>query len=307
MEEHESAIEAVCPFKFSYVIGRLREFFRNEVGFEEVPAQHRPSILAACEDPKTVATYQFEGQVWPLPQSGQMQLEFELLASPKAKGFFCQTTSYRNEPEPIPGRHNRAFPMFEFEHAGDLVDLERTHRSLLGFLGFPRKSDVAKFTYEEMASRFETRELTAQHEERMTSEVGSLVLLTHFPEYTSPFWNMKRDGAVAKKIDVILYGQETIGSAERSCDPKEMRDRFFSISDGEYAKMLFGKFTKRRVLAELDQFLSLPFIPRAGAGIGVNRLIRAHDMASLFPQKVQSASREREKRFMKARRQNAEI
>ncbi len=37
--------------------------------------QSRLSILAACEDPTTISTYNYAGEVWPLPQTGQMWLE----------------------------------------------------------------------------------------------------------------------------------------------------------------------------------------------------------------------------------------
>ncbi len=43
------------------------------------------------------------------------------------------------------------------------------------------------------------------------------------------------DGNTAKKMDVILGGMETIGSAERSCDVDMMRDTFHSITDGAYS------------------------------------------------------------------------
>ena len=65
-----------------------------------------------------------------------MWLEHELLSQPDAKGFFCVSTSYRQEPNAIPGRHDIIFPMFEFEMPGDIVDLKadgiRTCR-LFGF------------------------------------------------------------------------------------------------------------------------------------------------------------------------------
>ena len=63
---------------FTTVVRKLREFF-DKKGFEEVHTQSRLSILAACEDPKTISTYNYAGQVWPLPQTGQMWLEYELL------------------------------------------------------------------------------------------------------------------------------------------------------------------------------------------------------------------------------------
>src|SRR5438045_5929685 len=104
---------------FNSVVEKLRSFFKGK-GFVEVHTQDRLSILAACEDPDTVATYQYAGEVWPLPQTGQMWLEYELLTQPDLPGVFCVSTSYRNEPHPVPGRHKLIFPMFEFELKGDI-------------------------------------------------------------------------------------------------------------------------------------------------------------------------------------------
>ena len=82
------------------------------------------------------------------------------------------------------------------------------------------------------------------------------------------------EGGHAKKIDIIINGIETIGSAQRSSDPEEMRKYFYEISDGGYAKILFDKFSKERVETELNEFLSNKFFERSGGGIGVTRLIR---------------------------------
>ena len=68
-------------------VQKLREFFIGR-GFLEVDAQSRQSILAACEDPRTIATYTFGGLKWPLPQTGQMWLEHELLTKPHLPGAF---------------------------------------------------------------------------------------------------------------------------------------------------------------------------------------------------------------------------
>ena len=35
---------------------------------------------------------------------------------------------------------------------------------------------------------------------------------------------MKKNGDISNKVDVILHGVETIGSAERSCNKDEMRN-----------------------------------------------------------------------------------
>ena len=67
---------------------------------------------------------------------------------------------------------------------------------------------------------------------------------------------MKQNGdGTAAKIDVILGGMETIGSAERSTNVDEMQDMFHTISDGEYAQLLYDLFGKDRVEKELDEFL----------------------------------------------------
>jgi aspartyl/asparaginyl-tRNA synthetase len=95
---------------------------------------------------------------------------------------------------------------------------------------------------------------------------------------TSPFWNMSRNAnGTSRKIDVILGGMETIGSAERSCDVDQMRDTFHTITDGAYSNLLFELFTKERVQAELEEFLKHDFFPRVGGGIGLTRMIAAMD------------------------------
>ena len=112
----------------------------------------------------------------------------------------------------------------------------------------------------------------------MFEEFGS-TMITEFPEFTSPFWNMSRygDAEHSKKIDVILGGQETIGSAERSTDVEQMRNTFHTITDGAYSELLYDLFTKDRVEKELEQFLSHDFFPRVGGGIGMTRMISALD------------------------------
>ena len=56
---------------FHAVVKKLRGFFESK-GFIEVHTQNKLSILAACEDPTTMATYNYSGNVWPLPQTGQI-------------------------------------------------------------------------------------------------------------------------------------------------------------------------------------------------------------------------------------------
>jgi len=266
----------IPPCDFNRVVSKLREFFTNR-GYVEVHTQNRLSILAACEDPTTIQTYNYAGQKWPLPQTGQMWLEYELLKNPEVPGYFCVSTSYRNEPEPVPGRHNLIFPMFEFEGKGGFEDLLQMERELLEFLGYGESSSIPEDDYVNVAAKYNTELLEHEHEMRMKDDYGDAFLLKNFPIYTSPFWNMKYDKGekISRKCDVIMSGQETIGSAERSCDTDDMRHLFNSISDGLYSKTLYNMFGKERVDVELDDFLKFNFFPRWGGGIGVTRLIRS--------------------------------
>ncbi len=260
---------------FSAVVNKLRRFCLDK-DFCEVSTQDRLSILAACEDPDTVATYNYAGQVWPLPQTGQMWLEYELLTKPDVPGVFCVSTSYRNEQNPVPGRHKLIFPMFEFEIKGGIDDLVKFETKLLEYLGFGDRSKYHYKKYDQLKRHYKTRELTYKHENKMLEDFGMVIFCTEFPSYTSPFWNMKKKGDnYSNKIDVIIHGSETIGSAERSVTVSEMAKEFYSISQGKYAKKLFDLFGKDRVEKELSEFLSLNFFPRCGGGIGLTRLIDA--------------------------------
>ena len=259
----------IDPQKYSETVDLLRSFFLSK-NFLEVHTQNRLSILAACEDPETVATYNYEGNIWPLPQTGQMWLEYELLSNPSAEGFFCVSTSYRAEPNPVPGRHETIFPMFEFEMKGGVEDLKLMEIELCEWCGIPLDTTKIK-TYDQWADDYKVKEL--EHEHEATIGRG---MITDFPEWTSPFWNMARnDDGTSKKIDVILGGKETIGSAERSTDKKQMRDTFYTISDGQYAQLIIDLFGKERVEKELEEFLSFDFFPRSGGGIGMQRLMQA--------------------------------
>jgi aspartyl/asparaginyl-tRNA synthetase len=265
---------------YNKVIQKLRTFFLSK-GFVEVCVQDRLSILAACEDPTTVATYKYAGKVWPLPQTGQMWLEYELLSKPHLKGVFCITTSYRAEKNPVPGRHKIIFPMFEFESAGGITELRKLETELLVHLGFKKNKIIFK-KFDEVAKKYKVREISYKQERKMEKDYSPSVLLEQFPIYTSPFWNMKKNGDHANKIDVILCGNETIGSAERSSDVVEMKKQFETISDGKYAKLLYKLFGKQRVQNELNEFLKLKFFPRFGGGIGVSRLIDAMQKQQLI-------------------------
>lgn len=274
----------IDPRKFNKCVNTMRSFFLNK-GFTEVHTQSALSILAACEDPTTISTYQYNGKVWPLPQTGQMWLEQVLLKDPSLNGVFCVSTSYRNEPNPIKGRHDLIFPMVEFESKGNMSALQRLEIELLDYMGFNKNNTQYTFAnYLTMSRHYKTKELTHEYEMRLSEEFGKVFFLKNFPFYTSPFWNMKANFStgIANKIDVIMHGMETIGSAERSTDPNVMRKMFHTISDGQYRDILYAQFSKKRVDKELEEFLSMDFFERYGGGIGVTRMIRAMEMSNLL-------------------------
>lgn len=274
-------------YAYCQVVSKLREFFFAEKKFLEVPTQARSSILSACEDPKTITLYEMS-EKFPLPQTGQMWLEYELLTRPDVPGYFCLTTSYRNEPNPIEGRHQRIFPMFEFESHGGMDELRKLEQELLEFLGLGCMKSIE---YDALCEMYQTSIIEAEHEARLYQEQGPVISLELFPQRSDPFWNMKRNTAgTFNKIDVILHGMETIGSAERSVDVVEMREGFHSIADGSYAATLFKAFGERRVMDELNEYLSLPMIPRFGGGIGINRMIRSMALAGLLDERNQKHS-----------------
>jgi aspartyl/asparaginyl-tRNA synthetase len=254
----------------------MRDFFLQK-GFLEVPTQSRLSILAACENPHSITTYNYCGEVWPLPQTGQLWLEHELLRNPHWEGVFCISTSYRQEKDPIPGRHELIFPMFEFESKGTMKDMIKLEAELLAHLGFDVPVEV---NYDDVCQEYEVSILEDEHESRMWKEKSSVVSLQNFPLRTHPFFNMKRneETGLFNKVDVILYGQETIGSAQRSSDVNVMREMFYKIENGAYSSKLFELFGKERVEKELDEFLSYEFFDRFGGGIGMTRLARAYQL-----------------------------
>jgi aspartyl/asparaginyl-tRNA synthetase len=274
----------INPLKFNQCVNRMREFFLKK-NFVEVHTQNALSILAACEDPSTISTYQYAGKVWPLPQTGQMWLEEVLLDNPDLPGVFCVSTSYRNEPNPVPGRHDLIFPMFEFESKGNMNDLQTLEVELLDHLGFDKTNGIyPEGDYLDVAKKYKTPEVEHEHEMKLKEDYGPVYFLKNFPFYTSPFWNMKADFTTnnSNKIDVILHGVETIGSAERSTDKDEMKEMFYTISDGEYKDILYTNFSKERVDAELNKFLEYDFFPRYGGGIGVTRMISAMEQSNLL-------------------------
>ena len=212
-----------------------------------------------------------------------MWLEYELLKNPDAAGYFCLTTSYRQEKNPVDNRHDLIFPLFEFEMKGGMDKLIELEKGLLEHLGYD-KQQFTEGKYKEMAKLYNVKELEHEHEQKLADELSPTFFLTDFPEFTNPFWNMRRNASddTSKKVDVILSGQETIGSAEREVDKEVMRKRFETIMDGGYKEKLYELFGKERTEVELQDYLNFDFFERCGGGIGMTRLIRSMKQEGLI-------------------------
>ena len=286
---------SIDPVEFDFVSNKVREFFRGR-GFCEAHTQSILSILSSCEDPQNLTSFEYVGQVWPMKQTGQMELEALYLRDPAKypHGLFGLATSYRAEPNPIPGRHDRIFPMAEFELPGKMEDMMALEADLCRFLGFkepnlelPENSLVRIVNgfptadYGDICTLYGVDELEHEHEERLRRDYGEVFFLCNFPESTDPFFNMGRypEGhpkhGLARKVDVIINGKETFGSAERSVDPEQMRRDFHRTANGTFASTLYSRFGKDRVDKELNEFLNHNFVARSGAGMGLTRLISA--------------------------------
>lgn len=278
----------ITPEEFC-VVRKVRQFFEKN-NFNEVYVQNRVNIMAACEDPKTVTSYTLNKQLWPSPQTGQMNLEVMLLQRPGLKRIHTLTTSYRDEKNPSPGRHDRVFPLYEFELEGGLEDLIKLEQEMMKYMGFPLpkgKTEYPILDYEAACAKYKVNEITEKEEAKMEEDYGPVVILHTFPMHTHPYWNMRLtpDGKAAKKIDVIVGGAETIGSAERAIDRKEMRHSFFHAADG-YSDKLFELYGKDRTMAEVEEYLAFDFHVRSGGGIGMTRLIKALKKYGLFDRTV---------------------
>ena len=106
--------------------------------------------------------------------------------------------------------------------------------------------------YSDVAKKYEVVELEHEHETQLETDYGKVFFLKNFPNNTSPFWNMKQNGdGTAAKIDVILGGMETIGSAERSIDI----DSFLWNTPERYRHYMMDKIKLSWQTIALEQYL----------------------------------------------------
>lgn len=272
-------VPRINPYHYDKLIKKCREFLQSR-HVVECYLNNRQSILSACESPQSVVPFSYRGLSYALPQTSQLWLELVILSESQSQTdwFYNVTTSFRNEENPVKGRHDVIFNMLEIEGPVDFDQMIEFQKDFLQWLGFGDKQNYVEVDYMDMCQKYGVDELTHEHEYLMGEEYGRVVFLKYFPEEES-FWNMKRcGGKLVKKVDVLLGSpnvktMEVIGSGERSIDVEQMRQSFLSQTNGEYSQLLYDKFGQERVNQELDEYLSLPMFTRSGMGIGLTRLM----------------------------------
>jgi aspartyl/asparaginyl-tRNA synthetase len=278
------------PKHYHYVVNKLRQYF-NEQGLIECYLNDNPSILAACEDVANLHTYNWGGTSFAHMQTSQMLLEKLCLEEGKDfKGYYNMCNSFRLEKNPVKNRHAEKgqFALLECEGPWDQRGMIQFQKGMLRSLGIHpwQGDDFPEITYKEACLKYGVHEIGHEEEIKLCHDLNSpVVFLKDFTYNSFPFWNMKKQGDVALKVDILIGNvqpMEVVGSAERSCNKEEMRECFHTISNGQYAQFLYNEFGKERVEKELEEYLSHNFIQRSGMGIGMNRLVYACETLGLF-------------------------
>ena len=166
------SLRLIPPRDFDACVSKLREFFKYKMGLQKSILRAH-TVYGCVRGSQTISTYNYGGKIWPLPQTAQMWLEDVLLSDPDLKGAFTVSTSYRNEPDPVPGRHELTFPMFEFEMKGNMTDLENLMISLCKDLGFSQTDgSFPGGDYNNVAKMYGVKELEHEHEARLEDDYG---------------------------------------------------------------------------------------------------------------------------------------
>lgn len=293
---------AIDPYPISLYDEMVRgtRTFCHDDSLEEVHAGVGMLRLRACEDPDTMVVAAWKGgkkdgeapDYIPLPQSEQMGLENRLMVEGRdtdAMGYFCMSTSHRDEDDLASGRRLRVFPILEVEKWGGFDCLLRWQADYLRHMGFETPVVV---DYRDYAQYRGVTFLNNDDERALAKDAGPVVQLVNHPAGEDdhgdswPFFNMKWEkderGVYARKCDVIIDGVETFGSAERESCPLTMREQFYRSVNGRYAQRLFADMGEATIIAELEAYLGLFDSRKAldntrfGMGVGFTRFMAAY-------------------------------
>lgn len=276
-----SLLRPFAKRNYDYVVSKLVEFAKCK-GLLALDTSN-PSTLAVSND--RVAACDIGEYTFPVPQTTAMHLERAILDDgfyDSTPGYFSIMTSVRNEQDPVFGRDDRSFQLFEFVARGEEQDWKQWNLDLLLHLGF---HDPFTLTYEQARKRFDSSDIGAAEEWDLGRD-EPLIFLDYSPLSVEPHWFTRRmpNSDVVYDEAVLAEGLRAMSTSLRSCDPDDMRERFHTTQNGKLAKSLFCHFGKERVIQELNEYLCKDLFSRFGGGISIWRLMYGMALNDLLPE-----------------------
>lgn len=235
--------------KYSILINLIRNFL-NKLNFIELFTQNKLSILTICNDPKSMCTFNYGGYVWPLPQSGIIWLEHELINLNEMNnpgGIYTMCTCYKNDPNYTRKMSENIFeadivtPIFEFAAFGQYSDMQTMVINLLQELGFRTKFNI--INYNQIAKKRGSRELDI-------TDIVTDKIVTFLEYIPNPKWGMKYT------TQVIILQTDVLTFSEHITDSNDLLETFYTYDNGSLAEYLYSQFSKERVDDELYKFIN---------------------------------------------------
>ena len=201
---------------YSIIVNKLRDFL-DKLNFIETRAQNKLSLLTIADEPKLMCTFNYGGYVWPLPQSNLLLLQLELLTYPSLSGIYNICTSYKNNPDYTRFYNNICetdivSPLFEFVMFGRYIDVKNIVLNILEELNFGPKSTYIITSYDVVAKRYGSKELTVEKELNILSD-SNVFILEYIPK---PVWNVKKIGNTQYLSKIIIDNLEVATFMEYS-------------------------------------------------------------------------------------------
>lgn len=202
-------------------------------------------------------------------------LEHALLSNPACTGVFLLPENQ--------GENKRGLTKFRFVCRGDMDSLTRLAKSFLGHLGFDTSTrNLNTGSYDRVRDFWEDnwrkRGVPVGGMEDMEKEIGRnwapLFFLSDFPPPLATPWCVERTKEHAAILHVIVDGKRAIHLGVHSCDRDRIRRDFDTAAESDKATAsLCNRFGKPRVSKELDELLSLSFVPFFSGTIFVENLM----------------------------------
>ena len=150
------------------------------------------------------------------------------------------------------------------------------------------KNNFYEGNYVALTKMFGVEKLENEHLNALSKKFGTVFFVKNTPLQHNLEWNSKynRDSKISKNGFVILDGIKCIVSGENSCSSIEMRELFHNLDNGKFKDLLYDKYTKQVIDAELNDYLKQNFFPRYTGSIEVESLVNVLDNNNLIPSYV---------------------